>query len=427
MRTRTLAAVAALSAALVAGSGYAYGVTTAPPITSTTITSLTFCQAIDGTMKATSPTIACPKGTTRYTLTGVAGPQGATGLTGATGATGPMGATGPQGPEGLTGATGPTGPKGDPGLQGIPGATGAPGPQGLPGANGANGADGAPGAAGPKGDTGAQGAKGDRGPWWPEFAPIATASNHSATVVVTQAQNSGMPVDSYLVTSTPDSLTCSVVPPATSCTVWGLTNGTSYSFTTVVKNYIGTSEPSVASNAVVPLATCALGGTCQLGETGPGGGIVFYDAGSVQPWGQYLEAAPAGWSGGSDPTAPWGCQGLVIPTDAVIGSGLANTNAIVAGCSDPGIAARISASYNGGGKADWFLPSIDELYQLWLHKNIVPGIGSSWYGNWSSSGGSTHATSMFIGAGWFPDGAVIGVQKGDVAIVHPIRAFAPVA
>ncbi len=118
MRTRTLAAVAALSAALVAGSGYAYGVTTAPPITSTTITSLTFCQAIDGTMKATSPTIACPKGTTRYTLTGVAGPQGATGLTGATGATGPMGATGPQGPEGLTGATGPTGPKGDPGLQG---------------------------------------------------------------------------------------------------------------------------------------------------------------------------------------------------------------------------------------------------------------------------------------------------------------------
>ena len=117
----------------------------------------------------------------------------------------------------------------------------------------------------------------------------------------------------------------------------------------------------------------------------------------------------------------------MIPTDSIIGSGLANTNAVIAGCADAGIAAKISASYNGGGKTDWFLPSQDELYQLWLHKNIVPGIGSSWYGDWSSTGGSTHATSMFIGAGWFPDGAVIGVQKGDVAIVHPIRAFAPVA
>jgi len=35
---------------------------------------------------------------------------------------------------------------------------------------------------------------------------------------------------------------------------------------------------------------------CTIGDTGPAGGIVFYDAGSTQPWGRYLEAAPPDWA-----------------------------------------------------------------------------------------------------------------------------------
>ncbi|MFZ9727304.1 MAG: hypothetical protein ACO3DI_08940, partial [Ilumatobacteraceae bacterium] len=35
--------------------------------------------------------------------------------------------------------------------------------------------------------------------------------------------------------------------------------------------------------------TCAQGGTCRLGDTGPAGGIVFYVAPTPQWWGQYFE------------------------------------------------------------------------------------------------------------------------------------------
>lgn len=37
--------------------------------------------------------------------------------------------------------------------------------------------------------------------------------------------------------------------------------------------------------------TCATGGTCKVGDAGPGGGTVFYVADTAQTW-TYLEAAP---------------------------------------------------------------------------------------------------------------------------------------
>ncbi|MCX6532985.1 MAG: hypothetical protein NTW34_02145, partial [Actinobacteria bacterium] len=73
---------------------------------------------------------------------------------------------------------------------------------------------------------------------------------------------------------------------------------------------------TVAATTTVAL-TCANGGVCAVGDTGPGGGIVFYDAGSVQSWGRYLEAACAGWQNNcdgttADPQAEWGCYGTPI-------------------------------------------------------------------------------------------------------------------
>jgi len=113
-------------------------------------------------------------------------------------------------------------------------------------------------------------------------------------------------------------------------------------------------------------ATCAIGGTCAIGDAGPGGGIVFYVATTAQSWGTYLEAAPTDYQvDGSRAGVEWGCSGTLIgAADMAIGTGKTNTATILAKCSDTGIAARVAADYRGGGKSDWFLPSKDELNEL---------------------------------------------------------------
>lgn len=93
---------------------------------------------------------------------------------------------------------------------------------------------------------------------------------------------------------------------------------------------------------------CEAGGPCKVGDTGPGGGIVFYDAGSVQPWGRYLEAAPTGWSGkAADPTVPWCSNTTSLVPGALgtdIGTGAANTDNMLAVCSSG--AANLARGYS---------------------------------------------------------------------------------
>ncbi|MFM8352887.1 MAG: hypothetical protein ACKN9D_17715, partial [Actinomycetales bacterium] len=140
--------------------------------------------------------------------------------------------------------------------------------------------------------------------------------------------------------------------------------------------------------AAVPGASCADGGTCQVGDTGPGGGTVFYDAGSSQSWGQYLEAAPAGWSEqAQDPEVKWCAKDQPgydswVQTGTGIGSGRDNTAAIIGVCGNQS-AAGVAAAYTGGGLSDWFLPSKDELAELYNQRGVVGGLAS--YSYWSSS------------------------------------------
>jgi hypothetical protein len=86
----------------------------------------------------------------------------------------------------------------------------------------------------------------------------ATPGNGSANVSWTApASDGGSAITGYTVTPFTGSAAQSPVtvnPPATSTTVTGLTNGTSYTFTVSATNAVGTGPPSAASNAVTPSA-----------------------------------------------------------------------------------------------------------------------------------------------------------------------------
>ena len=83
----------------------------------------------------------------------------------------------------------------------------------------------------------------------------AASGNGEATVSwTTPVSDGGESIDGYIVTSSPDGLTCTAVAPDTTCTITGLTNGTAYTFTVVASNNIGTSDPSSTSNSVTPAA-----------------------------------------------------------------------------------------------------------------------------------------------------------------------------
>jgi hypothetical protein len=90
-----------------------------------------------------------------------------------------------------------------------------------------------------------------------------------------------------------------------------------------------------------------------------------------------IVASPAGYAVTGSP------QTAVVYKAPATGTGLANTNAIVAqNVAGTTYAAGLARSYNGG-YTDWYLPSMDELNKLYLNRTAIGGFAASYY--WSSS------------------------------------------
>jgi hypothetical protein len=133
---------------------------------------------------------------------------------------------------------------------------------------------------------------------------------------------------------------------------------------------------------------------------------------SVIAWSTKTDA----YAGGSSP----------LPT--AIGTGSANTDSIIAQNGGLASAAKLCADYQIEGFTDWYLPSYDELHQLYIQRGIFVTDYYSPFSTdgsyWSSSEGSE--TDWVLGyyfGGTDSTAPYIGSKAADVNHVRAVRAF----
>lgn len=229
--------------------------------------------------------------------------------------------------------------------------------------------------------------------------------------------------------------------------------------------------PSTASSAGQMLGSTASGDVCDsgltyaCGDTGPGGGTVFYASSTAFACGagmasscNFLEAAPNLWApnsqsscrsaggscgGSAQQTSDFAFSGkgitlctgsgeklIIASAEAMaIGSGYANTTALLPLCN-PGDAPNAARSYNGGGMTDWSVPSADELTALFSYpnRNAMGGFPPSKY--WSSSTStsnsdvySTIAVTVNFGSEVGSKNFLVNNVKSNPYGLRPVRAF----
>ena len=173
----------------------------------------------------------------------------------------------------------------------------------------------------------------------------------------------------------------------------------------------------VAAPASASARTCSVGGVCKVGDIGPGGGTVVFDAGEVKWWGRFLEALPLAKGRG----LPWSVKTVesAYAGETVlrqgIGWGRENTTAIVAQNGEEKYAAKFVDDFSTRGKSDWFLPSRDELDAVYNASIIVgtPKVLPMPY--WTSSENSAKYAwyQLFQDGTQFTDENKVGQSNGN--------------
>jgi hypothetical protein len=119
--------------------------------------------------------------------------------------------------------------------------------------------------------------------------------------------------------------------------------------------------------------------------------------------------------------AQYGCSGDSIGPEAEhsgLGTGDTNTAAIIAACPTPGIAANLCDTLSLNGYTDWYLPSRDELWEMFLQKDVIGRFSNYLY--WSS----TEVSSDGAWIVWFDGDGLSGwTSKDSFFLVRCIRKF----
>ncbi len=141
--------------------------------------------------------------------------------------------------------------------------------------------------------------------------------------------------------------------------------------------------------------------------------------------------------------APWGCSGTSIPAAQDFTDGRANTIAILANCSERGIAARLCDKYvvrekgdHGKKYDDWFMPSFTQLNNIQGALKSTSGLCEKAYWVSNQANGSFQAIPVdpnlkawrihyYCGSidpeSWMPYHSP--GNKYDKLLVRPIREF----
>ena len=148
------------------------------------------------------------------------------------------------------------------------------------------------------------------------------------------------------------------------------------------------------------------------------GGIIAYilkngDAGYIAGETHGIIAATSDQSTG----AAWGCSGVSVSTNTSLGAGKNNTALIIKNCTSSNIAALICDNLSLSGFTDWFLPSSDELYKLYLNKGLIGGFSGAYY---LSSSQYTVSTALNYN---FNTGGLFTISKSTIGYVRAIRQF----
>ena len=170
-----------------------------------------------------------------------------------------------------------------------------------------------------------------------------------------------------------------------------------------------------------------IAGDYALGDKGPAGGFIFYINPNYQTDGwRYMEAAPDDLGEMTWGTTDFAVQGAA---GTAVGTGKQNTIDIVNGDPSDNTAADACANYNiakdGVTYDDWFLPSRDELEEIFNNLRLK-GIGNFYLNEnneyeayWTSS----QADAEQCWGKCFETLITMGGLKEYPLYVRPVRAF----
>jgi len=184
-----------------------------------------------------------------------------------------------------------------------------------------------------------------------------------------------------------------------------------------------TAQPTAvpATPAIQPAATELP--AYKIGDTGPAGGLIFYDKGNNNGGWRYLEAAPVD----AEFQAVWSVRSTFVgDTQETIGSGKRNTQLIVEKLKQTSgewdTAAQEADDLGLNKFDDWFLPSKAELDLMYgnLKRKNLGEFKNGWY--WSSSFSGMNG---YVFGQDFSDGKIDNYRySSSKYYVRPIRQVA---